>query len=243
MPRRIIASPTTSTVLVRPQRSHAYETARPTIQALVPESARRILDLGCARGALGAALKARQGAEVVGIELDGAYAADASAKLDHVVRADLNEYLTRESPGELGEFDCIIAADVLEHLTDPWTVLSQAVTLLVSGGVAIVSLPNIRHWRTFVELGWRGTWPRQDAGIFDRTHLRWFTLKDAEELLVGAGLRLDTVDPEWGVAGWHRPVVAFLRRTPLKPFLPPQYVLRGTKSAARHSEAGRSPSR
>ena len=53
----------------------AYEGERPEVQELVPAGARRILDLGCAAGALGAALKRRGGAEVVGVELDPAYAA------------------------------------------------------------------------------------------------------------------------------------------------------------------------
>src|SRR3954471_3442215 len=46
----------------------AYTGARPEVQALVPRSARRVLDLGCASGALGAGLKARQDVVVVGVE-------------------------------------------------------------------------------------------------------------------------------------------------------------------------------
>ena len=44
--------------------------ARPEVLALVPESARRVLDIGCGAGRLGEAIKARQQAEVVGIELE-----------------------------------------------------------------------------------------------------------------------------------------------------------------------------
>jgi hypothetical protein len=47
---------------LRERRRHAYENPRPEVQALVPRDAGRILDLGCASGALGAALKERQGA-------------------------------------------------------------------------------------------------------------------------------------------------------------------------------------
>ena len=50
----------------------------------------------------------------------------------------------------------------------------------------MVSLPNVRHWETFWQLGRRGTWPRRDVGIFDRTHLRWFTLRDAYAMLDAA---------------------------------------------------------
>ena len=170
----------------RDHRAAAYENRRPEVAALVPATARRILDLGCSSGALGAALKASRDAEVVGVEREPAYAADAAARLDRVIRADV-EALAADA-GELGRFDCLIAADVLEHLVDPWAVLRAFAALLEPGGTAVVSLPNVRHWETFWQLGARGTWPRRTEGIFDRTHLRWFTLADAHELLVQAGL-------------------------------------------------------
>jgi len=171
----------------RARRFHAYENPRPEVAALVPAGARRILDLGCSSGALGAALKARdRGAatEVVGVEREPGYARDAAARLDREVEADL------EALAALGRFDCLIAADVLEHLVDPWTVLARCAALLEPAGAAVVSLPNVRHWETFWTLGARGTWPRRSEGLFDRTHLRWFTLADAHALLAGAGLEV-----------------------------------------------------
>src|SRR5206468_11590837 len=52
--------------------------------------------------------------------------------------------------------------------------------------------PNVAHWSTYANL-LRGTWPRRSEGIFDATHLRWFTLRDATELLTQAHLRPQTV--------------------------------------------------
>ena len=172
----------------REARAHAYENARPEVAALVPHAARRILDLGCASGALGAALKARQPCEVVGIEADPAYARDAEARLDRVVCADLNAF-----DEDLGRFDCVIAADVLEHLVDPWAVLARWSGALAPGCRAVISLPNARHWEVFRELGLRGAFPRRAAGIFDATHLRWFTLGDVYGLCDAAGLALEQV--------------------------------------------------
>src|SRR3954471_19819173 len=80
----------------------AYTGARPEVQMLVPRSARRILDLGCATGALGAALKARQGAEVVGVELDRAHAREAERRLDRVVAGDVEAGVDDPSLGRLG---------------------------------------------------------------------------------------------------------------------------------------------
>ncbi len=212
----------------RAARAHAYENPRPEVQELVPRDARRILDLGCSSGALGAALKQRQDVEVVGVEVDPNYAADARERLDEVVLADLETPL----PADLGEFDCLIAADVLEHLTDPWTVLNRAVDRhLKTGGTAVVSLPNIRYWHTFWMLGRRGTWPRTDVGICDRTHLRFFTLSDARELIAQAGLRETRVSPQYRARPFDlprdKPGVLGLR--PLSPFFAFQYVIAARK--------------
>ena len=168
---------------LRTARRFAYENPRPDVQALVPASARRVLDLGCSSGALGAALKARQGCEVVGVEADPDYAADAEARLDEVVVADLEGF----DPTWLGRFDCVVAADVLEHLRDPWAVLARCAETLDPGAHAVISLPNVRYWETFWQLA-KGNWPRRPEGIFDATHLRWFTLADARALLEQAGL-------------------------------------------------------
>ena len=69
----------------RAARAAAYERARPEIIAHVPPAARRVLDLGCATGTTGAALKARQAVEVVGVELEPDYAREAAKRLDRVI--------------------------------------------------------------------------------------------------------------------------------------------------------------
>jgi 2-polyprenyl-3-methyl-5-hydroxy-6-metoxy-1,4-benzoquinol methylase len=166
----------------RAARAAAYERARPEILGQVPRSARRVLDLGCATGATGAALKARQPATVVGVELEPAYAAEARERLDEVLLGDV------ETVTVGGRFDALIAADVLEHLKDPWTTLRRFAQQLEPHGVAVVSLPNVAHWSVYAALA-RGSWPRRPEGIFDATHLRWFTLRDARELLAQAGLQ------------------------------------------------------
>ena len=143
--------------------------------------------------------------------------------LDHVVCADLVEGLEED----IGTFDCIVAADVLEHLVDPWAALRRAVERLRPGGTVVVSLPNVRSWETFRELGLRGRWPRRPSGLFDATHLRWFALPDARELLEQAGLEVVEVDGRLWFSGWQLRVARLLARTPLEPFMYGQYVIRG----------------
>ena len=172
----------------RAARAAAYESERGEIVARVPEDARRVLDLGCSTGWLAAALKARGDVEVIGIERDPAYAAEARTRCDRVIEGDVEAV-----PSDLGRFDCLVAADVLEHLVDPWSALDAYAAMLDSGCRAIVSLPNVAHWTTYARLA-RGRWPRLPEGIHDATHLRWFTLRDAIELCEGAGLQVEHVE-------------------------------------------------
>src|SRR5581483_4545746 len=80
-------------------------------------SNRRVLDLGCATGTLGAALRER-GCHVVGVERDEGAAARAAEVLDRVIVADLETWDPRD--GLDGEtFDVVVFGDVLEHLRDP----------------------------------------------------------------------------------------------------------------------------
>ena len=171
----------------RAARAAAYERARPEILDHVPTTARRVLDLGCATGTTGAALKAQQDAHVTGIEIEAEYAREAATRLDRVIHGDV-----ATPPEDLGTFDTLIAADILEHLIDPWVTLKRYAEHLEPGATAVISLPNVGHWSTYAYLA-RGRWPRKPEGIFDATHLRWFTRRDAVDLLRQAGLEPHTI--------------------------------------------------
>ncbi len=215
---------------VRARRTGGYETPRPDVQAHVPSSARRILEFGCSTGALGAALKQRQDTLVLGVEITHEYAVEAATRLDRVVNSDLEAFLEGPLPEE-APFDCLIAADVLEHLVDPWSVLSRAVDLLTPGATVVISLPNVTYGPALWRLLRAGRWPRDDAGIFDRTHLRWFTRKDAVELLFSARLKVVRVEPRYWKEGWRLRWREALARTPLERFLAAQYVVSASKLA------------
>ena len=215
-------------VTLREQRAGGYESERPEVAEHVPRSARRVLELGCSTGALGAALKRREPVEVVGIEYSPEYAREAEARLDRVLVGDALTVLEAEG-ASLGTFDALVCADVLEHLVDPWQTLRSAASHLSEGGTAVVSLPNIRSWEVVRELLIRGRWPRRPAGLWDATHLRWFALDDARELLEQAGLTVDSVHPQIWFTGWQRRVVDLLARLGLGAFFTGQYVLVGTK--------------
>lgn len=165
------------------QPSDYYDCPRPELLALVSPSAHTILDVGCAAGALGFNLKQRQGAVVWGVEYVPEVAARAAERLDHVLTGGIEDVLPNIPDGY---FDIIICADVLEHLVNPWQVLANLKAKLSPGGEVVASIPNVRHWSVLRRL-LEGQWDYFDAGILDRTHLRFFTWKSCESLFSHAG--------------------------------------------------------
>ena len=161
--------------------------ARPEVLALMPETVRVVLDIGCGAGRLGEAIKARQPAEVVGIELNAAAAAAARRRLDQVFVGDVEGL---DLPLPPGRFDAIICGDILEHLRDPDRLLRQARAWLAPGGSLIASIPNVRH-RSVVRSVLEGNWTYESAGLLDRTHLRFFTRREIEKLFFRAGFAIE----------------------------------------------------
>ena len=195
---------------LRPAEPSAYFACkRPEVRRLVSRRARRVLDVGCAAGELGQALKRRQGAEVWGVEPNGEAAAAARRALDRVLEGTIEDALCALPQGH---FDSIVAADVMEHLVDPERVLRELSGKLTPSGEVIVSLPNVRHWSVLQEL-LGGSWEYRDAGILDRTHLRFFTRKSALALFEKTGYAVTGTTPVAlaGESGIPAPLLQALR--------------------------------
>src|SRR5262249_17562981 len=158
---------------------------------LVPFAARRVLDVGCAAGALGAALKRRGTVEVTGIESHPEAARVARGHLDDVIELDLDA--AQALPVAAGPAGPIRCPDVLEHLRDPARVLRLLAAALAPGGTLVASIPNVRHASVLVPLLVEGRWRYADEGILDRTHLRFFTLPEILELFTAACLRITSL--------------------------------------------------
>lgn len=124
---------------------------------------------------------------------------------------------------EQGPFDTILALDVVEHLVDPWTLVARLHRLLRPGGSIVASIPNIRHYSALAPLLLRGRWDLADAGILDRTHLRFFVRDTAVSLMTSSGLALDRIE---GVGG--RRLTDLLNKVTFgltRGFTMPQYVV------------------
>jgi len=164
-----------------------YTGDRPELRALLPADARRVLDVGCGAGTLGAALKAETGAEVVGIEVFAEAADLAEEHLDEVLRLDL-QTLT-ELPYPPGHFDAMTFGDVLEHMHDPAGLLRTLRPYLADGGTIVCSIPNLKHWSVVFQLLVRDRFTYGDKGLLDRTHVHFFTLEEIGAMLDEAGFQ------------------------------------------------------
>jgi 2-polyprenyl-3-methyl-5-hydroxy-6-metoxy-1,4-benzoquinol methylase len=152
-----------------------------------------VLDVGGGTGATAGYLK-RIGRATRAGTVDLVRAEHPDPDLDFQLAGNLDdEEFVQTVVAEQGPFDTVLCLDVLEHLVDPWSVVQQLHRLMRPGGVLIVSVPNIRHYRVSTGLLFRGRWELQDAGIMDRTHLRFFVRDTAIELATHSGLVLEEV--------------------------------------------------
>jgi len=173
--------------------THYPDFANPELLEKIPLAARTILDVGCAHGALGADyLKRNPNARVLGIDVDEEAIAHASRRISETFCGDVEK---TPMPFEVPEgIDCIIYGDVLEHLVDPWALLAEHAKYLSPEGVILVCMPNVEHWSFAVRL-LTGTFDYEEQGLFDKTHLRWFTPRTMGRALAEAGLELCDVAP------------------------------------------------
>lgn len=180
------------------EESEYYAGLNEQLLRAVPDSARVIVEVGCAYGRLGARLKQLDPERVVfGVERALTAAEQARHVLDDVFVCDVE---SEELPLERGSVDCILYGDVLEHMVDPGAVLERHRSLLSSSGRVVCSIPNLQHHSVVTQL-LRGDFQYQESGLLDATHLRFFTFATAMKLLLDAGYAPDLVDiVEWAGA-------------------------------------------
>jgi 2-polyprenyl-3-methyl-5-hydroxy-6-metoxy-1,4-benzoquinol methylase len=153
----------------------------------------RVLELGCAAGVFGKALKDRHpGTHVTGIDAGRAAAALAASRLDRVICARMEDVDFAREGLRAGEFDLVVAGDILEHLVDPWGMLGRLRGLLAPGGRLVASIPNVRNFQVVAALALEGRFQYVERGLLDVTHLRFFTFDEILVMLDDAGFVLET---------------------------------------------------
>lgn len=152
----------------------------------IPETADRVLDLGCARhdadrrqrGDLHAALTDHIDGEVIGIDT----APDAVTSMQDdgyaVKHADAEDF---QLPGT---FDAIVAGDLIEHLSRPGAMLECVKRHLRPGGCFVLSTPNAWCW-FFLAQTFRG------HVHCNTEHACWYDKRTLEQLLDRHGFEAD----------------------------------------------------
>ena len=141
----------------------------------------RILDVGCGPGWLSKALTAA-GHTVVGVDI--AASCGVHERMDTFITADLSEGIPEEVGGD---FDLVLAADIIEHLSDPARLLNDMASRMHSHGSIIASVPNISHWYPRFRIA-AGRFDYDQRGVLDATHLRFFTRRRFLRVAQEAGL-------------------------------------------------------
>lgn len=181
----------------------------------VPGCTGTVLDLGCGDGSFGTWMKSRGVRSVTGVTIHGPEATLARRCLDHVIEADLDGW--KPDPGD--RYDGIVASHVLEHLSDPWSLLRRLRRAVKPDGWLVVALPNVLFWRQRLAfLG--GSFRYADGGIMDATHLRFFDWSAAGTLLAETGWTTDLRRADGGFPGsrWTGPLRPSLDRLACRAF-------------------------
>ena len=181
--------------------SKEYGFSVPGVVAMMPPGLKTALDVGCSAGGLGYYLKSELGyEEVVGIEYSESSAHMARQVLDDVYVGDAG---TIELPEKyFHHFDVIVYADVLEHLYDPWAVVSRFKKCLHPDGYILASIPNLKNLFIILNLV-SGRFDYTDLGLLDRTHIRFFTSNTAVEMFTDAGFEMVALARSVRDGKWH----------------------------------------
>jgi len=152
----------------------------------------RVLDVGCAAGALLLMLKKR-GWIVRGVEISAPQATYCRERGLEVSSLPLEE---NRFPDQC--FDAILASHLIEHLNDPGSFVREARRILKPNGRLYVTTPNINGLQArLFGSAWR-------SAIFD--HLYLFSVKTLTLLLKNAGFTVERVKTWGGLAAGIAPL-------------------------------------
>ena len=150
----------------------------------VPSEAGSVLELGPGPGAMTRVLLAR-GYRVTVVENDPEALKVLQTLGVEVISANLDgaDWLNALAGRR---FDVVLACDVLEHLRAPEDVLQRLSDCVAPMGRLVISVPNIAYAGVVAAMR-HGIFDYSDKGQLDRTHVRFFTKRSLEKVLLECG--------------------------------------------------------
>lgn len=165
-----------------------YQFQRAEMMEFLPHSYKRVLEIGCGEGSFAAQLLSNT--EIWGVEPNETAARAAANRLKTVL---IGNYDTVRDRLPASYFDLVICNDVIEHVPDHDALLRDLHNKLQDGGYLVASIPNVRHFKNLAELLFQKDWRYREAGVLDRTHLRFFTERSIRRTLVEHGFVIDVL--------------------------------------------------
>ena len=150
---------------------------------------RRVLEVGAGPGSITKHLIHTNGCDVVAVEVDSTAIEKLKSFCDRIYSLNLNDVNWPAALSNEDNFDVVIAADVLEHVSNPLQTLRGMTSLLREGGEIILSLPHVGHC-TIGACLLAEDFKYQDWGLLDKTHVQFFGLKNINKLYEAAGLSI-----------------------------------------------------
>jgi 2-polyprenyl-3-methyl-5-hydroxy-6-metoxy-1,4-benzoquinol methylase len=183
----------------------------------VPADALRVLDVGCGDGTFAARLRERApDMTLIGI--------DPLTGDDEPFDQRITGFYPQDMPAS-DPFDCVVFNDVLEHNSDPNSILRATTPLIAPGGRLVASIPNVRHFHVLVPLVLHGRFDYRPIGILATDHVRFFTRATMLELFDDSGYTVDRQAPINVTTDGKRGLANRLAGGRLIEFVAPQYVV------------------
>lgn len=153
---------------------------------------KRVLEVGAGSGMITRKLVDLNNCIVTAVEINETSISKLKQITSSVYKIDISKPGWTQDLKHEGKYDAIVAADVLEHLYDPWSTLHEMKTLLKDTGAIILSLPHTGHNGIIASL-YCEDFEYKEWGLLDKTHIRFFGLNNIRALNKSAGLAITDV--------------------------------------------------
>lgn len=175
---------------ITPHIFNMYHAQLEMYKSLLPAGPCRVLDVGCAQATLGLLL-AEAGHDVTVVDIRQGFLDYASSRWTHgtirflqgnIFEMDINE-----------TFDVVFANQIIEHLVYPAEFIEKLTSLLVPGGLLVMTTPNQSYVAnalpSYTELGDPSQWEHLQFTADGDGHFFAYTKEELLQLFRGAGLQ------------------------------------------------------